>query len=438
MRNPLRWPSHIQILVALISGAAVGPLLAGEQGLIGPALGEGLAQVGQLFLSALKMLVIPLIMASIIAGLNQEGSRSPLGRMGWTTLVFYIATGLIAVTVAIVLANWIRPGELNGVPLAAQIGLQTLPGDLDPTLLSGQQHIALFLQRLVPSNLVEAAVEGQLLGLILFSLLFGLALRRLHGAAAETQVRFWTGLNQVMLAITDGIMRLAPVGIFALIAAMTARTGFSAAGPLLWFMATVMAGLLIHLMVTLPLLLRWIARVPPRRHFQAMMPALLMAFSTSSSAATLPVTMDCLERRAGVSRRTAGFVLPLGATVNMDGTALFECVVVLFVAQLYGIDLTLAQQALVLAVALLTSFGVAGIPSASLVSIAMILSVLGLPLEALGLVLGVDRILDMSRTAVNVFGDTVGAVVVARLEGEQEILIESPDVREHRLREQGD
>lgn len=438
MRNPLRWPSHVKILVALISGAVLGPLLAGEQGLVGPALGEGLAQVGQLFLSALKMLVIPLIMASIIAGLNQEGSRSPLGRMGWTTLAFYSATGLIAVTVAIILTNWIRPGELNGVPLAAQIGLQTLPGDIDPALLSGQQHITLFLQRLVPSNLVEAAVEGQLLGLILFSLLFGLALRRCHGTAAETQVRFWTGLNQVMLAITDGIMRLAPVGVFALIAAMTARTGFSAAGPLLWFMATVMAGLLIHLMVTLPLMLRWIAGVSPRRHFQAMMPALLTAFSTSSSAATLPVTMDCLERRAGVSRRTAGFVIPLGATVNMDGTALFECVVVLFVAQLYGIDLTLAQQALVLAIALLTSVGVAGIPSASLVSIAMILSVLGLPMEALGLVLGVDRILDMSRTAVNVFGDTVGGVVVARLEGEQEILIEPPDAREHRLREQGE
>jgi Na+/H+-dicarboxylate symporter len=218
---------------------------------------------------------------------------------------------------------------------------------------------------------------------------------------------------------------------------MTARTGLSALGPLLWFMATVMAGLLIHLLITLPLLLRWVGGVSPRRHFQAMMPALLMAFSTSSSAATLPVTLHCLEQRAGVSRRTAGFVIPLGATVNMDGTALFECVVVLFIAQLYGIDLGIGQQVLVLGIALLTSVGVAGIPSASLVSIAMILSVLGLPLEALGLVLGVDRLLDMSRTAVNVFGDATGAVLVARAQGETELLAEAPHEREQRLKTAG-
>jgi Na+/H+-dicarboxylate symporter len=202
-------------------------------------------------------------------------------------------------------------------------------------------------------------------------------------------------------------------------------------------MATVMAGLLIHLLITLPLLLRWVGGVSPRRHFQAMMPALLMAFSTSSSAATLPVTLHCLEQRAGVSRRTAGFVIPLGATVNMDGTALFECVVVLFIAQLYGIDLGIGQQILVLGIALLTSVGVAGIPSASLVSIAMILSVLGLPLEALGLVLGVDRLLDMSRTAVNVFGDATGAVLVARAQGETELLAEPPHEREQRLKTAG-
>ncbi|MGB7290048.1 MAG: dicarboxylate/amino acid:cation symporter [Candidatus Macondimonas sp.] len=434
MRLPTRWAMHWQILAALLAGGILGPVLAGDNGLIGPPLAEGFAQIGHLFLNALKMVVIPLIVASIIAGLNQAGDRSKLGRMGWATLAFYAGSGLIAVTVAMVLANWVRPGELNGLPAGADIGLSATLSDIDPALLSGKQQFSQFLERLVPSNLIQAAAQGQLLGIILFSLLFALTLRQLQGPVAEVQVRFWNGLNQIMLNITQGIMRFSPIGVFALIAAMTARTGLSAVGPLLWFMATVMAGLLIHLLITLPLLLRWVGGVSPRRHFQAMMPALLMAFSTSSSAATLPVTLHCLEQRVGVSRRTAGFVIPLGATVNMDGTALFECVVVLFIAQLYGIDLGIGQQILVLGIALLTSVGVAGIPSASLVSIAMILSVLGLPLEALGLVLGVDRLLDMSRTAVNVFGDATGAVLVARAQGETELLAEPPHERERRLK----
>ncbi len=433
MPRPGRWPMHWQILAALLAGVAIGSTLTGNESPLAAWLVAAFAQTGDLFLNALKMLVVPLIVASIIAGLTQKASHAAIGRMGWLTLGFYVGSGLIAVTVGIALANAIRPGELDGVPLGIRIGLPPLPPDIDPAALSGSQQLSLFLQRLIPTNLVKAAAEGQLIGLIVFSLLFGLALRQLRGNAAEAQVHFWTGLNQVMLLITGGIMRLAPVGVFALVAAMTARTGLDAVGPLLRFMATVLAGLAVHLAVTLPLLLRFVAGVSPRRHFQAMLPALLMAFSTSSSAATLPLTLKCLDERAGVSPRTAGFVIPIGATVNMDGTALFECVVVLFVAQLYGIDLTLSQQIVVLAIALLTSMGVAGIPSASLVSIAMILSVLGLPLEALGLVLGVDRVLDMSRTAVNVFGDSTGAVIVARLEGETEVLAEPPDARQRRL-----
>jgi len=424
---------HWQILAALLAGGAIGSTLTGSESAMAGWLVSAFAQTGELFLNALKMLVVPLIVASIIAGLTQQGSQSAIGRMGWLTLGYYAGSGLIAVTVGIALANGIRPGELHGVPLGGQIGLPPLPPDIDPSGFSASEQLSLFLQRLIPTNLVKAAADGQLLGLIVFSVLFGLALRHLRGEAADAQVHFWAGLNQVMLRVTGGIMRLAPIGVFALVAAMTARTGLEAVGPLLRFMATVLAGLAIHLAVTLPLLLRLVAGVSPRRHFQAMLPALLMAFSTSSSAATLPLTLKCLEERAGVSPRTAGFVVPIGATVNMDGTALFECVVVLFVAQLYGIDLSLAQQVVVLAIALLTSMGVAGIPSASLVSIAMILSVLDLPLEALGLVLGVDRVLDMSRTAVNVFGDSTGAVIVARLEGESEVLTEHPDARQRRL-----
>jgi len=224
------------------------------------------------------------------------------------------------------------------------------------------------------------------------------------------------------MRITDLVLRIAPIGVFALVAKVVSESGLDAFRPLAGFMLTVVLALAFHLLVTLPLILRFIAGVNPIRHYRAMLPALLTAFSTASSSATVPVTMECIEKGAGVSNRTASFVLPLGATVNMDGTALYEGVVALFIAQLYGVDLSLMQQLTVLLLALMTSVGVAGIPAASLVAITLILTSLGLPLEAMGLILAVDRVLDMSRTAVNVFSDSVGAVVIARSEGEPNVL----------------
>jgi Na+/H+-dicarboxylate symporter len=222
-------------------------------------------------------------------------------------------------------------------------------------------------------------------------------------------------------------MKFAPIGVFALVAKVVASTGFAAFEPLMAFFFTVLGALAIHLLLVLPLLLRFIGGVNPRYHFHAMSPALLMAFSTASSSATLPVTMECVEKRAGVSNQTTSFVLPLGATVNMDGTALYECVAAMFIAQAYGLELSFATQFTVVLVALLTSIGVAGIPAASLVAITIILTTIGLPLEAVGLILAVDRVLDMCRTSVNVFSDSCGAVLVGRLEGETEILRKRPD-----------
>jgi len=222
--------------------------------------------------------------------------------------------------------------------------------------------------------------------------------------------------------MTDWVMRFAPLGVFALVAKVVTTTGLDAFAPLLRFFVTAAAALGVHFLVTLPLILLLVARVPPWRHYRAMLPALLTAFSTASSSATLPITMDCVEKNAGVSNRTTSFVLPLGATVNMDGTALYECVAALFIAQAYGLELTFAQQFTVVLVALLTSIGVAGIPAASLVAITIILGAIGLPAEAIGLILAVDRVLDMMRTSVNVFSDSCGAVVIGRLEGEQGIL----------------
>jgi len=230
---------------------------------------------------------------------------------------------------------------------------------------------------------------------------------------------------EVMMKITDLVMKFAPLGVFALVTKVVASTGLEPFRHLAAFFVTVVLALGLHFAVVLPLILRFVAGVNPLRHYRAMAPALLTAFSTSSSSATLPVTMECVEKNAGVSNRTTSFVLPLGATVNMDGTALYECVAAMFIAQAYGLDLGFAQQFTVVFVALMTSIGVAGIPSASLVAIAIILAAIGLPAEGIGLILAVDRVLDMARTAVNVFSDSCGAVVIGRLEGEQTILGET-------------
>ena len=281
--------------------------------------------------------------------------------------------------------------------------------------------VGIFL-RMVPTNIVAAAADGQMLGLIFFSLLFGFFMTRIEEPYAESQYKLWNGLFQVIMKITDWVMKFAPIGVFGLVAKVVAGTGFAAIVPLAWFFFSVLAGLAVHFLLVLPALLYFVGRVNPMRHYRAMAPALLTAFSTSSSAATLPLTMECVEKNAGVSNRTSSFVLPLGATVNMDGTALYECVAAMFIAQAYGIELGFVQQFTIVLLALVTSIGVAAIPSASLVAIAIILGAIGLPLEAIGLILAVDRVLDMCRTSVNVFSDSCGAVIIARLDGEENVL----------------
>ncbi|MGH8459618.1 MAG: dicarboxylate/amino acid:cation symporter, partial [Nevskiales bacterium] len=321
------------------------------------------------------------------------------------------------------MVNWLKPGIIDGAPAGSRLGLAE---DTEKVLQQLQGYDASdmlgILYQLFPPNLFAAASEGRILSLIVFSLLFGYFISRLPAELAASQRRFWQGAYEVMSLMTRLVMRFAPIGVFALVAAVVARTGWDALRPLAVVFFAVLLGLLTHALVTLPLVLRLVARVSPLRHFQAMSPALLTAFSTSSSAATLPVTLDCMERRAGVSKRITGFVLPVGANVNTDGTALYECAAALFIAQAYGLELGFAGQFVVVLIALLTGFGMAGIPSASLVAIGVILSAIGLPLEGVGLILAVDRLLDMCRTTVNVLGDSCAAVVVGRLEGEEQIL----------------
>jgi proton glutamate symport protein len=409
---------HWQILIALILAVVAGTL-SGPSGDWLPAFDF----TGRLFLNALFMLIVPLVVSAIISGLAATADGQQLGRIGLRTLAYYTGTGLLAILTGLLMVNWLQPGIIDGVPAGPRLGLAE---DTDQILKHLQAYDASdmlgVLQQLFPPNLFAAASEGKILSLIVFSLLFGFFISRLPTELAASQRRFWQGVYEVMGMMTRLVMRFAPIGVFALVAAVVARTGWDALRPLALFFCAVFLSLLAHALVTLPLVLRLIARVSPLRHFQAMSPALLTAFSTSSSAATLPVTLDCMERRAGVSKRVTGFVLPIGANVNTDGTALYECAAALFIAQAYGLELGLSGQFVVVMIALLTGFGMAGIPSASLVAIGVILSAIGLPLEGVGMILVVDRLLDMCRTTVNVLGDSCAAVVVGKLEGEDQIL----------------
>lgn len=430
LKSILNLKLHWQILIALVLAVIAGILAGKTAGIAGITFYEIFSFFGALFMNALKMIIIPLIVSSIIVGVAGIGGNDGLARMGGRTLLYYATTSLFAILLGLFFVNALTPGLIDGQPAQIVLGLDVEQGKMAAAKVAerGVGDIADVFLNMVPSNVVSAAANGQLLGLIFFAILFGYFITRIQEAYAEAQYNFWQGILEVMMKITDMVMKFAPIGVFALvakvIAGMNGEEILSLASTLGWFSLSVILALATHVLVVLPLMLKYIAKVSPKRHFLAMSPALLTAFSTASSSATLPLTMECVEKNAGVSNKTASFVLPLGATVNMDGTALYECVAAMFIAQAYGLELSFTVQFTVVLVALLTSIGVAGIPAASLVAITIILGVIGLPVEALGLILAVDRILDMFRTSVNVFSDSCGAVIIARLEGEEHILQE--------------
>lgn len=418
----LKLKLHWQILIALALAVVVGLAVGTEIGIFGIPFYAIFDFVGKLFLNALKMLIVPLIVSSIVVGVAGVGGTQGLGRLGGKTIGYYVMTSLFSILIGLVLVNLIQPGVVDGDPRAV-FGFHADAAALEAKVGSKDSGdiVEVFL-RMIPTNVVEAAASGQMLGLIFFSLLYGFFLTRISEAYAESQYNFFQGVFEIMMRITDLIMKFAPIGVFALVAKTVGSTGLEAFGPLAWFFVTVVLGLATHFFIVMPLLLYFLGGVNPIRHYQAMSAALLTAFSTSSSSATLPLTMECVEKNAGVSNKITSFVLPLGATVNMDGTALYECVAAMFIAQAYGIELSLATQFMVVMLALMTSIGAAGIPSSSLVAIAIILAAVGLPLEGIGLILAVDRVLDMMRTAVNVFSDSCGTVIIARSEGETNVL----------------
>lgn len=418
---------HWQILIAIVMAGMVGGTInylnahgVEDPGVFGISAIAVLDYIGTIFLNALKMIIVPLIFSSITIGVAGIGSGGNLGSLGGKTLLFYLATTIAAILVGLLLVNLIGPGYLDGQPVGDMLGLDAGGSQIALAAESrGPGDVAQIFKNMVPPNVVQAAADGQMLGIIFFALLFGYFMTQMDNALSEPMYQFWDGVFNIMMLMTEWIMKFAPIGVFGLVGKVVAEAGFSGVGPLAIFALTVIAALAVHALVVLPLFLRYLGKVSPYKMFPAMAPAMLTAFSTASSSATLPVTMNCVEDNAGVSNKISSFVLPLGATVNMNGTALYECAAAMFLAQAYGLDLTIAVQFSIVIIALLTSVGVAGVPSASLVAIAIILGAVGLPLEAVGVLLVFDRILDMMRTSLNIFGDSCCAVIVARMSGEE-------------------
>jgi len=418
---------HWQILIAIIVAGIIGGFVFNSQAesgvdptLFGITYISIFEYVGTIFLNALKMIIVPLITSSIIVGVAGIGSGGNLGALGGKTLLFYATTTLAAILVGLIIINAVGPGYVDGEPAKELLALEASTADLEASVAGkGPGDVAKIFLRMVPPNILKAAVEGQMLGVIFFAILFGYFMTHIDNEYAEPLYRFWNAVFHVMMRMTEWIMLFAPIGVFGLVAAVIAKAGYKATGPLAVFALAVLLALAVHAFVTLPLLLRFVGRASPFKTMRYVAPAMLTAFSTASSSATLPVTMDSVEDNVGVSNKISSFVLPLGATVNMNGTALYECAAAMFIAQAYGLELTFGVQFSIVAIALMTSIGVAGVPSASLVAIAIILGAIGLPIEALGVLMVFDRILDMARTSINVWGDATCATIVARLEGEE-------------------
>lgn len=410
---------HWLILGALGIAAILG-LLFDEGTPIGDGLVSVLDFIGGLFLNALKMIVVPLILATIVLGISNMASQDSFGRVGGKTVGLYLLTGLFAVISGLIFVNLISPGVTeNASVLVEKMGdpqdvIAKVEGRTAGDLIG-------ILERAIPPNIFQAASETQLLALIFVGVVFGYFMSKLTGTVGDTMRNFWTGVHDVMIMITLWIMRFAPIGVLALVGEVFIASGWEVFRPLLAYVVTVLLALAVHFAVVLPLLLYFLGGVNPLTYYSRVSRAQITAFSTASSSATLPVTIRSAQN-AGVSRRVTSFVLPLGATVNMDGTALYECVVVIFIAQLYatvaGVDFTLTQQITVVILALLTSIGVAGVPAASLVAITLILTAVDLPMDFIGIVLAVDRILDMCRTSVNVTSDLSITAIIAQSEGD--------------------
>lgn len=411
-KKSMLWKVLLAVILAFVAGSVTGT----EMSMGGIPFYALYSFIGQLFLNSLTLLVVPLIASAIIHGLGGMGKEKSFKRLGAKTFFFYILTTFLAVICGLVLVNLFQPGlhhEMKELPASSH-----LSSLLENSPKGHSDAIGQILLKLIPMNILEAAASGNMLGVIFFSLIFGFALARIESKASETLSNVWRATFYTLMKMTHFVMKAMPIGVFCLVAKVIASQGIGSLHGLALFFLTVLLGLASFMFIILPLLL-WMMGLNPLKHIRALAPALVTAFSTSSSVAALPITLECAEKRMGISNRICSFVIPLGTSVNMSGSALYECVAALFIAQVYHIELSLMHQFIIVLLSLITSMGVAGIPSASLVAILIILNAVGLPAEGLALILPVDRILDMCRTTVNVFSDASCAALVAHTEGEK-------------------
>lgn len=407
---------HWQILIAMIAGSIVGVIFnqtynSKPEGTIFSVA----VALGTIFIRLLKMVIVPLVFMSIVSGVSSVGSGKSIGRLGGKTLLYYLSTSIFAILIGLFFANLIQPGVGANIPA----------GNFDASKLQTPGSPADILIRMIPDNPVGAMASADMLGIIFFSIFFGFGITRLPEKSQQFLRQIFDTGFEAMMKVTEFVIKLAPVGVFGLIVKAVGTAGLDMFKTLAIYMLTVASGLTVHLFIVLPLIFYMFTRYNPLLHLRAMASAMITAFSTSSSNATLPLTMECVEKKAGVSNRITSFVLPLGATVNMDGTALYECAGVIFISQVLGLELTIAQQFIVVLTALLASIGCAGIPSAGLVVIFIVTQAVGFQdaqvAVIIGAMLAVDRPLDMYRTMINVVSDSVGTVVVAKSEGEKDL-----------------
>ena len=392
-----RMPLWQQILIGLVLGVLTGVLFKADALVLAP--------IGALFLNAIKMLIVPLVFVSLVAGITAMSDSAKLGRISVKTIAIYLVTTAFAVSIGLLFGALFTPGEgMNMVASGAQEAKQA------PSLVQ-------ILVGLVPSNPVAAFAEGNILQIIVFAIALGVSMN-LIGEKAAPAVKLFDSLAEVFYKLTDLVMRCAPIGVFALIAGVVASHGIEVLLPLAGVIGVIYLASITHMLLVYGGLLAVLARLSPLRFFRGAAPALAVAFSTSSSAGTLPVSIECARKNLGVSQGVAGFVLPVGATINMDGTAIYQGVLALFIAQAFGVDLNAGQYLMIILTATLASIGTAGVPGAGLIMLGLVLTSVGLPLEGVALIAGIDRILDMARTTVNVAGDLMTTTLVGSSEKE--------------------
>lgn len=396
-----------QILLAMFIGLILGIVLNQfvepgdwiESYVLGGVLHVG----GKIFIASLKLLVVPLVFVSLVCGTASLDDISKLGRVGGKTLGLYMITTALAITIALVLASLIGPGEgFNLTTDANFVGKDAPP--LVETIIN-----------IFPTNPIKAMAEGKMLQIIVFATLFGVALT-ISGEPGKRMIAFMQDLNEIVMKMVMMVMHIAPYGVFCLIAKVFAEQGFSAILPLLKYFMVVLAGLILHVFITYFSLIKFVAKLSIRKFWQNFKNVPIFAFSTASSGATLPLTLEAVEKRLGVDNSIASFTIPLGATINMDGTAIMQGVATIFIAQAYGVDIGISGMLAVVVTATLASVGTAAVPGVGLITLAMVLRQVNLPVEGIGLIIGVDRLLDMARTAINVTGDAAVSLVVAKTE----------------------